>query len=63
MDQLSLIIGLLLATVVAVGIGDRLRLPFRVHMPRRLITVLQSGGLLWVPPCYRSASSRAFAST
>ena len=32
MDQLALIIGLLLATVVAVGIGDRLRLPFPVLM-------------------------------
>jgi CPA1 family monovalent cation:H+ antiporter len=32
MDQLALIVGLLLATVVAVGIGDRLRLPFPVLM-------------------------------
>ncbi|MCB5290712.1 Na+/H+ antiporter [Arthrobacter sp. SO3] len=32
MDQLALIIGLLLATVVAVGVGDRLRLPFPVLM-------------------------------
>ncbi|MFY9635767.1 Na+/H+ antiporter [Pseudarthrobacter sp. BIM B-2242] len=32
MDQLALIIGLLLATVVAVGLGDRLRLPYPVLM-------------------------------
>jgi CPA1 family monovalent cation:H+ antiporter len=32
MDQLALIIGLLLATVVAVGVGDRLRLPYPVLM-------------------------------
>ncbi len=32
MDQLALIVGLLLATVVAVGVGDRLRLPFPVLM-------------------------------
>ena len=32
MDQLALIIGLLLATVGAVGVGDRLRLPFPVLM-------------------------------
>ncbi|MFI5085264.1 MAG: cation:proton antiporter [Actinomycetales bacterium] len=32
MDQLALIIGLLLATVVAVGVGERLKLPFPVLM-------------------------------
>jgi CPA1 family monovalent cation:H+ antiporter len=32
MDQLALIVGLLLATVVAVGLGDRLRLPYPVLM-------------------------------
>ena len=32
MDQLALIIGLLLATVVAVGLGDKLRLPYPVLM-------------------------------
>ncbi|QCB96666.1 Na+/H+ antiporter [Arthrobacter sp. PAMC25564] len=32
MDQLALIVGLLLATVVAVGVGDRLRLPYPVLM-------------------------------
>lgn len=32
MDQLALIIGLLLATVVAVGLGDRLKLPYPVLM-------------------------------
>jgi Na+/H+ antiporter len=32
MDQLALIIGLLLATLVAVGLGDRLRLPYPVLM-------------------------------
>ncbi|MET3173619.1 UNVERIFIED_ORG: hypothetical protein ABIB52_001454 [Arthrobacter sp. UYCu721] len=32
MDQVALIIGLLLATVVAVGLGDRLRLPYPVRM-------------------------------
>ena len=32
MDQLALIIGLLLATVLAVGLGDRLRLPYPVLM-------------------------------
>ncbi len=32
MDQLALIIGLLLATVAAVGLGDRLRLPYPVLM-------------------------------
>ncbi|WP_423182108.1 Na+/H+ antiporter [Arthrobacter sp. NyZ413] len=32
MDQLALIVGLLLATVLAVGLGDRLRLPYPVLM-------------------------------
>ncbi|RKR20664.1 Na+/H+ antiporter [Arthrobacter oryzae] len=32
MDQLALIVGLLLATVMAVGLGDRLRLPYPVLM-------------------------------
>ncbi len=32
MDQLALIVGLLLATVGAVGLGDRLRLPYPVLM-------------------------------
>lgn len=32
MDQLALVVGLLLATVVSVGVGDRLRLPYPVVM-------------------------------
>ncbi|QHK20002.1 Na+/H+ antiporter [Pseudarthrobacter psychrotolerans] len=43
MDQLALIIGLLLATVVAVGLGDRLRLPYPVLM------LLLAVGLTFIP--------------
>ncbi|GAC1377196.1 MAG: Na+/H+ antiporter [Pseudarthrobacter sp.] len=43
MDQLALIIGLLLATVVAVGLGDRLRLPYPVLM------LLLAIGLTFIP--------------
>ncbi len=43
MDQLALIVGLLLATVVAVGLGDRLRLPYPVLM------LLLAVGLTFIP--------------
>src|SRR6478736_2235932 len=43
MDQLALIIGLLLATVVAVGLGDRLRLPYPVLM------LLLAAALTFIP--------------
>ncbi|WP_026555838.1 Na+/H+ antiporter [Arthrobacter sp. 35W] len=43
MDQLALIIGLLFATVVAVGVGDRLRLPYPVLM------LLFAAGLTFIP--------------
>ena len=39
MDQLALIIGLLFATVVAVGLGERLRLPYRVLRQLDLRTI------------------------
>jgi CPA1 family monovalent cation:H+ antiporter len=43
MDQLALIVGLLLATVVAVGVGDRLRLPYPVLM------LLLAAALTFIP--------------
>ncbi|WP_028265160.1 Na+/H+ antiporter [Arthrobacter sp. MA-N2] len=43
MDQLALIVGLLLATVVAVGLGDRLRLPYPVLM------LLLAAALTFIP--------------
>lgn len=43
MEQLILIIGLLLATVVAVGLGDRLRLPYPVLM------IIMAGALTFIP--------------
>ena len=43
MGQLALIIGLLLATVLAVGLGDRLRLPYPVLM------LLLAVGLTFIP--------------
>ncbi|MFS0717545.1 Na+/H+ antiporter [Arthrobacter sp. 1P04PC] len=43
MDLLALIIGLLLATVVAVGLGDRLRLPYPVLM------LILAVGLTFIP--------------
>ncbi|WP_427015371.1 Na+/H+ antiporter [Pseudarthrobacter sp. P1] len=43
MEQLALIIGLLFATVVAVGLGDRLRLPYPVLM------LLLAAGLTFIP--------------
>ena len=43
MDQLALIIGLFLATVVAVGVGDRLRLPYPVLM------LLLAAALTFIP--------------
>ncbi|MGG5170904.1 Na+/H+ antiporter [Pseudarthrobacter sp. J1738] len=43
MDQLALIIGLLTATVIAVGLGDRLKLPYPVLM------LILAAGLTFVP--------------
>ncbi len=43
MEQLALIVGLLFATVVAVGLGDRLRLPYPVLM------LILSAALTFVP--------------
>ena len=43
MAQLALIIGLFLATVVAVGLGDRLRLPYPV------LILLLAAGLTFIP--------------
>ena len=43
MEQLVLIIGLLFATVVAVGLGDRLRLPYPVLM------LIMAGALTFIP--------------
>ncbi|MHA7306170.1 Na+/H+ antiporter [Arthrobacter sp. TMN-49] len=43
MEQLVLIIGLLFATVVAVGVGDRLKLPYPVLM------LIMAGALTFIP--------------
>ncbi|MGA7205804.1 MAG: Na+/H+ antiporter [Specibacter sp.] len=43
MEQLVLIIGLLFATVVAVGLGDRLRLPYPVLM------LIMAGAMTFIP--------------
>ncbi len=43
MEQLILIIGLLFATVVAVGLGDRLKLPYPVLM------LIMAGALTFIP--------------
>ncbi|MDQ6740882.1 MAG: cation:proton antiporter, partial [Actinomycetota bacterium] len=43
MEQLALIVGLLFATVVAAGLGDRLRLPYPVLM------LILSAALTFIP--------------
>ncbi|WP_154606053.1 Na+/H+ antiporter [Arthrobacter sp. AQ5-05] len=43
MEQLALIVGLLFATVVAVGLGDKLRLPYPVLM------LIMAGALTFIP--------------
>lgn len=43
MDQLLLIVGLLFATVIAVGLGDKLKLPYPVLM------LLMAGALTFIP--------------
>lgn len=43
MEQLVLIVGLLFATVVAVGLGDRLRLPYPVLM------LIMAGAMTFIP--------------
>ena len=53
MDQLALIIGLLLATVVAEGVGDRLRLPYPVLM------LILAASLTLIPAFRRWRSRRS----
>ena len=53
MGQLALIIGLLLATVLAVGLGDRLRLPYPVLM--LLLAAYSLSGRMWSLPSFLRA--------